>query len=180
MWCATVLAAMAVVGCGSSGGPAAVGGSATLSIGNAAGSNVATNIPPITVVLGYTGLQVGALSYEHEGAFDAKRWQLVVDFGTTPMTGQTFTVGPGTALAAGGMTATMDIEELPASGDFREWSAVSGSIAVPSRVGDQATITFAAVPFQPATGGSGNPAMGMFTLTGRITVDNINQPLPAN
>jgi len=180
MWCVTVLAAVAVVGCGSSGGSTAVGGSAALSIGDAAGSNVATKIPPITMVLGYAGLEVGALSYEPEGAFDAKRWQVLIDFGATPMTGQTFTVGPRTALAAGTMTAAMDMEELPASGDFHEWSAVSGSIAVPSRVGDKATITFDAVPFQPATGGSGNPAMGMFTLTGRLTVDDINQPVPTD
>jgi hypothetical protein len=151
-----------------------------LSIGDAAGSNVATNVPPISMVLGYAGLEVGALSYENQGAYETKRWQLVVDFSDTPMTGQTFTVGPPTALAAGGMTAAMDMEELPASGDFREWDAVSGSIAVPSRVGDKVTLTFDAVPFQPATAGSGNPAMGMFTLTGRLTVDDINQPLPTN
>jgi hypothetical protein len=139
---------------------------------------VATNIPPITWVLGYAGLEVGALSYEHQASVDVKRWQLVIDFGSTPTSGQTFTIAPRQAVAGGAAMAAMEIEELPALGAFREWSAASGSIEVPTRVGDQVTFTFEGVPFQPAQGGSGNEAVGMFTLTGRLTVDNINQPLP--
>jgi hypothetical protein len=180
IWRAVALVtAFGVVGC--SGGSSAVGGAAMLSIGDAAGSNVATSIPPITVVVGYAGLEVGALSYEHQPSVDVKRWQLVVDFGATPMSGQTFTIGSLQADAgATTMMAAMEMEELPASGGFREWTAVSGSIAIPSRVGDQVTLTFDRVPFQPATGGSGNAAAGMFTLTGRLTVADISQPLPTD
>jgi hypothetical protein len=178
---AVALAAAAVaVGCGASSGSSTAGGAATLSIGDAAGSNVAPNIPPITVILGYAGLQVGALSYEHQPSVNVKRWQLVVGFGATPLTAQIFTIASRQMLTGDPATATMDIEELPAAGAFREWSAVSGSIAVASRVGDQVTLTFTGVPFQPAQGGSGNEASGMFTLTGQLKVDNINQPLPAD
>jgi hypothetical protein len=174
----TLVALAGAVGCGSSDGPPALGGVATLSIGGAAGSNVAANIPPINLVLGYVGLEVGALSLEHQPSVDVKRWQLVIDFGSTPTSGQTFTIVSSRGAAGGAAMAAMEIEELPASGAPREWSAVSGSIAVPTRVGDQATVAFEGVPFQPAPGGSGNAATGMFTLTGRITVDDINQPLP--
>jgi hypothetical protein len=74
------------------------------------------------------------------------------------MTGQTFTVAPKQMVAGGAAMAAMDIEELPVSGAFREWSAVSGAIAVPPRVGDQVTLTFNGVPFQPAQGGAGSEA----------------------
>jgi hypothetical protein len=180
VWGALALMVAGAVGCGASGASSATGGTATLSIGDAAGSNVATSIPPISVVLGYVGQQVGVLSYEQQPSVNVKRWQLVVDFTDTPMTGQTFTIAQRQALAGTTAMAAMDMEELPASGSFREWSAVSGSISVPSRVGDQVTLAFTGVPFMPAQGGSGNEAMGTFTLTGRITVDDINQPLPAN
>ena len=117
------LAAAGAVGCGSSSGSPASGGTATLSIGGATGSNVAPNIPPITAVLGYAGVQVGALSYEHQPSVNIKRWQLVVGFSVTPMTGQTFTIAPRQTVAGAAPMATMDIEELPASGAFREWAA---------------------------------------------------------
>jgi hypothetical protein len=180
LWRAVALVtAVGAIGCGSGGSPA-VGGTATFSVGDAAGSNVSPNIPPITLVLGYSGVQAGAISYEHQGSANVKQWQLLVDFSATPMAGQTFTIGPRTALAGATAMAAMDLEELPASGSFREWSAVSGSIAVPSRVDDQVTLTFAGVPFEPAQGGAGNAAMGMFTLTGKLTVDDINQPVPTD
>jgi len=63
-------------------------------------------------------------------------------------------------------------------GGFREWTAFNGSITVPSRADDAATLTFAGVPFQATPGGSGNQAVGMFTLSGQITIDNINQARP--
>jgi hypothetical protein len=173
----TLVAVAGAVGCGAGNGPSAMGGAATLSIAGAAGSNVATNIPPINLVLGYAGVEVGALSYEHQPSVDVKRWQLLIDFSSTPTSGQTFTVVSRQAGAGAPAMAAMEIQELPASSAFREWSAVSGSIAVPTLVAGQATITFEGVPFQPAQGGSGNAAAGMFTLTGRITVDDINQPL---
>jgi hypothetical protein len=173
-----LVVAAGAIGCGSSSGSSAAGGTATFSIGGAASSNVAADIPPITLVLGYAGLQVGALSFEHQPSVNVKRWQLVITFSSTPTSGQTFTIGPRQAVAGTAPVAAMDIEESPGSGVFREWSAVSGSIEAPTRAGDQVTLTFSGVPFQPAPGGSGNGAMGMFTLTGRITVDDINQPLP--
>lgn len=175
---ALVVAAAGAVGCGSSSGPSVVGGMATLSISGAASSNVAPKIPPITRVLGYGGIVAGAFSYEHQPSVDVKRWELVIYFGSTPTSGQTFTIVPRRADDGTAAMAEVAISELPASGAFREWSAVSGSIAVPTRVGDQVTFTLEGVPFEPAQGGVGNQATGMFTLTGEITVDDINQPLP--
>jgi hypothetical protein len=173
-----LVAAAGAVGCGSSSESPALGGMATLSIGGAASSNVAANVPPLNLVLGYAGVQASAISFEHQPSVDVKRWQLVITFSSTPASGQTFTIAQPQAPTGATTMAAMDIQELPASGAFREWSAVSGSIATPTRAGDQVTLTFTDIPFQPAQGGSGNDAMGMFTLTGRITVDNINQPLP--
>lgn len=176
---AIVLAtAIGTLACGSNSGSSVEGGTATLSISNAAGSNVAPNIPPITMVVGYAGLEVGALSYEHQAGVNVKRWQLVVDLGATPMTGQSFTLAPSPTAAGAAPMASMHIEEAPASGAFREWNAVSGSIAVLSRVGDRVTLTFKGVPFEPTQGASANQATGMFSLSGQLTVDDISQPLP--
>lgn len=171
---ATIIAIAGVAACESE--PSALGGAAALSITPAAGSNVTTNIPPITLVVGFEGVLVAAISDQQQGSFSTKNWQLLITFSSTPAAGENITIvprGTNTGLAS---AATMDVEEHLTG--HRSWHAVSGSIAVPRRVGSQVTLTFDGVQFEPQPGGSGNNAQGTFTLRGRITIDNINQKAP--
>src|SRR5450432_1900322 len=180
--CLAVSVALVATGCGGGGGMSALGGHASFSISAAAGSNVSLEPPPVTMVVGYEGREVGAFSFgPPQNGFQMKLWQLDIGFGSTVMAGHTFMVV--TAPATGADTtalATLSLQEDPASGGFREWAAAGGSVLVVSRVGDTAALTVTATGFQPTTGGSGNGATGSFMLTGQITVENVNQALPAN
>jgi hypothetical protein len=174
--------ALVATGCGGGGAMSAVGGHASFSISAAAGSNVSLAPPPVTVVVGYEGREVGAFSFgPPENGFQMKLWQLAIGFGSPVMAGQTFTVvaapGPG---ADATLLATISLQEDPASGGFREWDAGGGSVQVVSRVGDTAALAVTATGFQPSTGGSGNGATGSFTLTGQMNVENVNQAFPAD
>jgi hypothetical protein len=180
--CLVVFVALIVTGCGGAGGMSALGGHASFTVNAVAGSNVSLEPPPVTVVVGYEGREVGAFSYgPPQNGFQMKLWQLEIGFGATVMAGQTFFVA--TAPVAGAdttMLATIALQEDPASGGFREWAASGGSVQILSRVGDTAAVALTATGFQPTTGGSGNEATGSFTLTGQITVANVNQALPAD
>jgi hypothetical protein len=180
--CLVVSIALVATGCGGSGGTSALGGHASFSISAAADSNVSPTAPPVTMVVGYEGLEVGAFSYgPPQNGFQMKLWQLDIRFGSTVMAGQTFVVGPAPAPGADTTgLATISLEENPASGGFREWAAGGGSVQVLSLVGGTAALAVTATGFQPTAGGSGNDAAGSFTLTGQITVENVNQALPTN
>jgi hypothetical protein len=177
-----VFVALIVTGCGGAGGMSALGGHASFTVSAAAGSNVSLEPPPVTVVLGYEGREIGAFSYgPPQNGFQMKLWQLEIGFGAIVMAGQTFVVGPVPPAGADTtMLATVSLEEDPASGGFREWAASGGSVQILSRVGDTAVVALTATGFQPTTGGSGNGATGSFTLTGQLTVENVNQALPAD
>jgi hypothetical protein len=160
----------------------ALGGHASFSISAAAGANVALEPPPVTLVVGYEGREVGAFSFgPPQNGFQTKLWGLDIRFGSTVMAGQTFMVvtAPAPGADSTGL-ATIYLQEAPASGGFREWTSAGGSVQILSRVGDIAALAVAATGFQPATGGSGNAATGSFALTGQITVENVNQAFPAN
>ena len=180
--CLAVSVALVATGCGGGGGTSAIGGHASFSISAAAGSNVSLDPPPVTMVVGYEGQQVGAFSFgPPQNGFQMKLWQLVIGFGSTVMGGQTFMVGPAPAPGADATgLATISLQEDPASGGFLEWAASGGSVQVVSLVGATAALAVAATGFQPTTGGSGDGATGSFTLTGQITVENVNQALPAD
>jgi hypothetical protein len=180
--CLAVSLALLATGCGGGAGMSALGGHASFSIRAAAGSNVSLEPPPVTMVVGYEGLEVGAFSFgPPQSGFQMKLWQLDIRFGSTVMAGQTFLVvtAPAPGVDATGL-AIISVQEDPSSGGFREWAAGGGSVQVLSRVGDSAALTVNATGFQPKTGGSGNEATGSFTLTGQITIENVNQALPAN
>jgi hypothetical protein len=134
------------------------------------------------MILGYVGREVGAFSFgPPQNGFQMKLWQLDIRFGSAVMTDQTFTVVGAFAPGADSTgLAAVSVEELPTSGGFNEWDAAGGSVKVLSLLGDTATLAVTATGFQPAIGGSGNGATGSFTLTGQITVDDVNQPLPTN
>jgi hypothetical protein len=178
-----VVAALAAVGCGGgSSGTSAVGGHASFSISAGAGSNVSLDPPPVTLVVGYEGREVGAFSFgPAQDGFQKKLWQLDIRFGSTVAAGQTFMIvmTPPTGADTTGL-ATVTMLEEPPSGAFREWAAGGGSVEVVSRAGDTAALKVNATGFQPTTGGSGNEASGTFALMGQITVENVNQALPAN
>jgi hypothetical protein len=178
-----VSAALVALGCGGGGGGvSALGGQASFSISAAGGSNVSLEPPPVTAVVGYEGREVGAFSFgPPQNGFQMKLWQLDIAFGSTVMTGQTFMVvaAPAPGADTTGLV-TISLEEDPASGGFREWAAGGGSVQVRSRIGDTAALAVIATGFQPTTGGSGNEATGSFTLTGQITVENVNQAIPAD
>jgi hypothetical protein len=180
--CLAVSVALIAMGCGGGGGMSALGGHASFSISAAAGSPVSLEPPLVTMVVGYEGRQVGAFSFgPSQNGFQMKLWQLVIGFGSTVIAGQTFMVvtAPAPSADATGL-ATISLQEDPASGGFREWAAGGGSVQVLSRVGDTGALAVTATGFQPTTGGSGNEATGSFTLTGQITVGNVNQALPTN
>jgi hypothetical protein len=184
--CLAVSVALVAAGCdggGGGGGMSALGGHASFSISAAMGSNVLLAPPPVTMVVGYEGREVGAFSFgPPENGFQKKLWQLDIRFGSTVMAaGQTFMVvtAPAPGVDATGL-AVVSLQEELASGGFREWAADGGSVQVVSRVGDTAVLAVTATGFQPTTGGSGNEATGSFTLTGQITIENVNQALPAN
>jgi hypothetical protein len=171
-----------LAGCGGGGATSALGGHASFSIGAVAGSNVSVPPPPVTMVVGYEGRTVGAFNFAPpENGFQMKRWQLALGFGNAVMAGQTFMVvtSPPTGADATQL-ATVSLEENPASGGFREWAASGGSVQVVSRAGHAATLSVTATGFEPATGGSGNEATGSFDLTGQISVDDVDQALPAD
>jgi hypothetical protein len=180
--CFVVCIALVAAGCSGGGGTSTLGGHASFSISAQSGSNVSLEPPPVTAVVGYEGREVGAFSFgPPQNGFQMKLWQLDITFGSTVVAGKTFMVV--TAAAPGSDTselANLSVEEDPASGGFREWAAAGGSVQVPSRIGDMATLDVTASGFQPTTGGSGNDAIGSFTLTGQITVENVNQALPAD
>jgi hypothetical protein len=180
--CLVVFVALIVAGCGGGGGMSALGGHASFAVSAAAGSNVSLDPPPVTLVVGYEGREVGAFSYgPPQDGFQMKLWQLDIGFGAIVMAGQTFVVVAAPATGADTtMLATISLQEDPASGGFREWAASGGSVQILSRVGDTAAVALTATGFQPTTGGSGNEATGSFTLTGQITVENVNQALPAD
>ena len=110
-----------------------------------------------------------------------KLWQLDIHFGSPVTMGQTFMV---IAMPATGTDTTnlaiITMEEDPVSGGFLEWAAGGGSVKILSLTGDTAVLAVNATGFQPTTGGSGNAAKGTFALSGEVTVENVNQPLPAD
>lgn len=180
MWLRLAAAAVALmlIGCGEGGSERVRGGEVKVSFDDASSANLSRDRPPATDVIGYEGRLLGALAFVADGQrFMAKRWQVQIGLTSTPSAaGQTFMLGAVPVAASA--VARLTYQETPPEGGFREWTATSGVLTVTRVEGRTVGVAFTSVPMQPSMGGSGNSAVGTFTLSGELTVDDAQQALP--
>ncbi len=169
LWSGLLLAAILAWGCGGDAG--VNGGDANIELSAVDQSNVDTSpLPPTDVAViskdETTGaVLIGVLALEPAGESQRKAWQLTLTLGSEPTQGKAYDLSAGDAVLA--------YQENPSEGGFREWVATAGSVTVESRSGTSATLAFGPASMAVSIGGTGNAATGTFTLSGKVTVDDL-------